>query len=114
MIGNLVANALNHTPAGGAITLSAAAITEGVRIMVADTGQGIPAEALPHVFDRFWSRKSGGANGDTDGRGSGLGLAIARRLVEAHGGTIEVFSRVGEGTAFVIELPGRDGEGTTG
>lgn len=99
VLGNLVANALRHTPAGGAITLSAAAADPGVRITVADTGTGIAPEELRHIFDRFWSRDSAGSSG------GGLGLAIARSLVEAHGGQIEAASQPGEGTAFTISLP---------
>jgi signal transduction histidine kinase len=64
---------------------------------VADTGRGIPAEALPHVFDRFWK--------SADSGGSGLGLAIARGLIEAHGGKIRVDSVVGRGTVVSFTLP---------
>ena len=101
-LSNLVANALRHTPPGGQVTLSAAALAEGVELAVADSGAGIDPADLPYVFDRFWRgdrarRRDGGA---------GLGLPIARRLVEAHGGTIEVVSEVGVGTTFTIRLPG--------
>ncbi|HDD62425.1 MAG TPA: HAMP domain-containing histidine kinase [Chloroflexi bacterium] len=102
VIGNLVANALRYTPEGGQIRLDA--IREGDSILVAiqDSGEGIPEEDLPFVFDRFWkgdksrSRASGG---------SGLGLAIARQLVTAHGGAISVESQEGEGTTFTVRLP---------
>ena len=101
VLGNLLANALRYTPAGGTITLSAASIQEGVRIQVADSGNGIPAEDLPYIFDRFWrgdpSRPHGGS--------TGLGLAIAQQLVRAHDGRITVSSEVGRGTTFTIELP---------
>lgn len=98
VIGNLVANALRHTQSGGAIVLDAAPLhPEAVRLTVSDTGRGIPADQLPHIFDRFWSRGSDS--------GAGLGLAIARRLVEAHGGTISATSSVGQGTTFTIDLP---------
>jgi two-component system sensor histidine kinase ResE len=73
-----------------------------VRIVVQDTGQGIPAEDLPYVFDRFWRGDS--SRSHARGAGSGLGLAIARQLVEAHGGHIGVESELGVGTAFTIEL----------
>ncbi|MCI4041223.1 HAMP domain-containing sensor histidine kinase [Streptomyces sp. TRM75563] len=114
-VGNLVSNAVRHTPEGGRVTLSAYASEGGdegddegkacdgtVVIEVQDTGSGIPAEDLPHVFDRFWraeksrSRRTGG---------SGLGLAIVRKLVEAHGGTVEATSTEGEGSTFALRLP---------
>lgn len=94
---NLVANALRHTPGGGAITVGGSATTAGVILTVRDTGPGIDPDLLPHVFDRFV--KGAGS------RGSGLGLAIARGLVEAHGGTISVVSPAGGGTTFRVELP---------
>ena len=109
VLGNLVANAIRHTPAGGSITLEAEAVKDGgtprggVRIGVRDTGEGIPAEDLPHIFDRFW--KGDRSRTRTSGTGSGLGLAIARQLVNAHGGTICVESKPGKGTTFTIELP---------
>ncbi|WTE48778.1 HAMP domain-containing histidine kinase [Streptomyces sp. NBC_01622] len=102
VVGNLVSNALRHTPAGGSVTLRARRVGDQVTIEVADTGTGIPAEDLPRVFDRFWraeksrSRRTGG---------SGLGLAIVRRLTEAHGGTVTVTSTVDAGTVFTVRLP---------
>jgi len=104
VLGNLVANALRHTPEGGTVTLGAASVANGVRMTVEDTGEGIPASDLPYVFDRFWrgdrsrTRAHGAAN-------SGLGLAIASQLVQAHGGEISARSHVGEGTIFTIILP---------
>ncbi|MFD9540113.1 sensor histidine kinase [Streptomyces sp. NPDC060022] len=108
-MGNLVSNAVRHTPAGGRVTLRAYATGSGeeeqrqrVALEVADTGSGIPAEDLRYVFDRFWraeksrSRRTGG---------SGLGLAIVRKLAEAHGGTADVVSTVGEGSVFTLRLP---------
>jgi signal transduction histidine kinase len=108
VIGNLVANALRHTPEGGTVTLAAALVEGGVRLTIADTGRGIPSEELPYIFDRFWSRTSGAASrsgGGTSGPGGGLGLAIARSIVEAHGGRIDVVSQVEHGTKFTIDLP---------
>jgi signal transduction histidine kinase len=101
VLSNLTANALRHTSPGGHITLSAAAVPGGAVLAVADTGEGIAADDLPFVFDRFW--RGDRARGRT--AGAGLGLAIARQLVMAHGGTIEVSSAVGEGTTFSIFLP---------
>lgn len=98
VLSNLVANALRYTPRGGAVDIEARSVTNGVEIRVADTGSGISAEALPHIFDRFY--KGAGSSG------SGLGLTIARRLIEAHGGTIRAESRPGVGTTFVVSLPG--------
>lgn len=94
---NLVANALRHTPAGGAVRLRAAVAGGTVVLNVADTGVGIPPELLPRVFDRF---VKGGGSG-----GSGLGLAIARHLVEAHGGTLRAESAPGQGATFTVTLP---------
>jgi two-component system, OmpR family, heavy metal sensor histidine kinase CusS len=103
---NLVANALAHTPPGGAVTLAASAGDGGARVEVTDTGRGIPADHLPHVFDRFYrvdnSRSSGGA---------GLGLAIVRSIVEQHGGRVEIASEVGRGTRVVMTFPGKDVNG---
>ena len=103
VIGNLVANALRHTPRGGCVTLAAASTPRGVRITVADTGEGISPEDLPFVFDRFW--KGDRARTRAEGAGSGLGLAIARQLIHAHGGQIEVERSSGVGTTFPVEIP---------
>lgn len=102
VLGNLVANALRHTPAGGQIQLAAAGANGRVRIQVRDTGEGIPADELPHIFDRFW--RSDRARTRT-GSGGGLGLAIAKQLVTAHHGRIEVSSAPGRGTVVTVELP---------
>ena len=97
VIANLVANALRYTPATGTIRITASAQDGHVRVAVADTGRGIPADVLPHVFDRFWK--------SADSRGSGLGLAIARNLVHAHGGEIGAESPAGGGTTIWFTLP---------
>jgi two-component system sensor histidine kinase BaeS len=99
---NLIDNAIAHTPGGGHIRLWAVPATGVVTIHVEDSGTGIGAEHLPHVFDRFYrtdpsrSRVTGGV---------GLGLAIVRQLVVAHGGTIRVASEPGRGASFTIEWP---------
>jgi two-component system sensor histidine kinase BaeS len=102
VLGNLVSNALRYTPAGGRVDLSAYAQNGSVLLRVADTGSGIAAEDLPFVFERSFrgDKARTQPNGET-----GLGLAIAKSLVEAQGGTIEVESTPGQGTAFTIRLP---------
>jgi signal transduction histidine kinase len=98
-----MSNAIRHTPPGGTILLRAGPIEGGVRIVVHDTGEGIPPDDLPYIFDRFWRGDRARTRGS--GAGSGLGLAIARQLVRAHGGRIGVESAVGVGTTFTLELP---------
>jgi signal transduction histidine kinase len=102
VLGNLVSNALRHTPNGGTVTLRAAPTSHGIRMQVQDTGVGIPSEDLPYIFDRFW--RGDRSRSHAGGAGSGLGLAIARQLVRQHGGTISVESQPGVGTTFTIEL----------
>ncbi|WP_434444743.1 HAMP domain-containing sensor histidine kinase [Lentzea sp. E54] len=102
ILDNLVANALRYVPAGGSVTVGAAAGDGAVVITVTDTGAGIAEEDLPHVFDRFW--RADKSRSRTTG-GSGLGLAIVRKLVEAHGGTVDVTSTTGVGTRFTLRLP---------
>jgi signal transduction histidine kinase len=100
---NLVDNALRYTPAGGAVRLAAVHEAGGrVRLEVRDTGPGIAAEDVPYIFDRFYRGDPSRAR--TTGS-TGLGLAIARSIVQAHGGTIEVESKPGEGTCFIVTLP---------
>ncbi len=102
VLNNLLANAVAHTGPGGRVTLTARHREGRIYVSVADTGEGIPAEDLPYIFERFYrvdksrTRSTGG---------SGLGLTIARRLVEAHGGTIEVESQPGHGSIFTFNLP---------
>jgi signal transduction histidine kinase len=102
VIHNLLANALRHTP-DGTVTISLDAQAANIRISVSDTGEGIPSEALPAVFDRFY--RAGSSNGDSRAHGSsGLGLAIAKAWVEAMHGEIGVASTVGQGSVFWFTL----------
>ena len=99
VLSNLVGNAVKFTPRSGRITVCAEKAGNEVRFAVIDTGPGIPAEQLPHIFGRFWQAKS------SDRRGIGLGLAIAKGIVEAHNGRIWVESHVGLGSTFYFTLP---------
>lgn len=99
---NLIDNALRHTSAGGSITLSARSSPGRVDLSIKDTGSGIPADDLPHIFNRFYRGNKARSSGEGRSR---LGLAIVHALVEAHGGTIQVESVVGEGTQFTVTLP---------
>ncbi|MFF3556518.1 sensor histidine kinase [Streptomyces tsukubensis] len=110
-VGNLVSNAVRHTPHGGTVTLRAHTAGTRLTVEVEDTGSGIPAEDLPYVFDRFW-RADKSRNRRTGG--SGLGLAIVRKLAEAHGGTASARSTPGEGSVFTLELPVAGREGAAG
>jgi signal transduction histidine kinase len=100
-LSNLISNAIHHTPKGGEIFIETASTVSGVQIKVRDTGEGIPVENIPFIFDRFWR----GDKSRSDRTHSGLGLAIAKQIILAHGGTIDVESEIGKGTTFVIELP---------
>jgi two-component system OmpR family sensor kinase/two-component system sensor histidine kinase BaeS len=104
VLGNLVANALRHTSPGGEVKLGAEQLSEDeLRLWVADSGEGIPPEDLPRIFDRFWRADPARSHGA--GAGMGLGLAIAKSLVEAHGGWIWAESEVGVGTTISSVLP---------
>ena len=102
MVANLVANAVKFTPRGGSVTVDVSPTPEGARIEVADTGVGIDPTELPHIFERFYR---GSRANEARSSGSGLGLAIVRSIVDMHGGTVEVESRVGAGSRFVVTLP---------
>lgn len=100
MLSNYLNNAMKFTPAGGEILVSAVPLAQGgVRFSVADTGPGIPAEHLPHLFARFWQAR------ETRHLGSGLGLAIANGIAEAHRGRAWAESTTGKGSIFHLELP---------
>ncbi len=96
VLGNLLSNAIRHTPAGGSVRVAVSADGDEVAVIVTDTGDGIPPELLPRVFERFVK----GANSP----GSGLGLAIAHDVVAAHGGTVEIQSVMGAGTAVTLRF----------
>ena len=107
-VANLVDNALKFCPRGARITLAAQALPDGgIEVFVADTGPGIAAADLPHLFDRFFRSRASVAPATGEG-GKGLGLAIVKRIVELHGGEVELRSRPGEGTRVRLRLP-RDG-----
>jgi two-component system heavy metal sensor histidine kinase CusS len=99
-VGNLIANALSHTPSGGTVTLSTSRDDEGILITVRDTGRGIPPEHLPHIFDRFYR-----ADPARTGGGVGLGLAIVKSIVELHGGTVSAESEFERGTTVTVRFP---------
>ena len=101
VLGNLLTNALRHTPPGGRVTLEARQGPSKVTLRVADTGEGISPEHLPHIFERFYR---GDTARDRDHGGSGVGLAISRALVQAHGGTLTATSTTA-GATFTIDLP---------
>ena len=103
ILGNLLVNALRHTPPGGKISLCAETIGENIHLTISDTGEGIAAEDLPHIFDRFW--RGDRARTHSDGTGGGLGLAIVKQLVGLHNGRITATSQPQQGTTFTIELP---------
>jgi signal transduction histidine kinase len=100
---NLVDNALKFTSEGGGVTLSVKEVGSEMELSIADTGSGVPKEALPRLFDRFYQVDQSRAGGEK--HGTGLGLAIAKEIVQAHGGRIGVRSQAGQGTVFVIHLP---------
>jgi two-component system OmpR family sensor kinase len=100
---NLASNAIHYTPHGGEVFLSLSKTGELARLVVRDTGPGIPAADLPHIFDRFYRGEKSRTRSKTGG--FGLGLSIAYFIVEAHGGRIEVDSHEGQGTTFTVSLP---------
>jgi len=97
---------VRHTPAGGSVVLRAWPLQAEVHIQVRDTGPGIPSEALPRLFQRFFRAERGG-------RGAGLGLAICKEIVQAHRGTIEAGNDPSGGAVFTVHLPIAPPEGTT-
>ena len=100
LVTNLLANAIKYTPGGGSVAVSVVRRESAVELVVADTGIGIAAEHLPHVFERFYRVKR-----DDPEKGLGLGLSFAAWIVRAHGGAIDVQSELGKGTTFRVTLP---------
>jgi signal transduction histidine kinase len=101
-VSNLVGNAVKFTPPGGRVIVSVLPIEGGGLIEVADTGVGIDPDELPRVFERFYR---GSRANEARSSGSGLGLAIVKSIIDMHGGTIAVQSRLGAGTRFAVTLP---------
>ena len=100
---NLLSNAVTFTPPGGAVRVSVEGSEGGARVVVADTGPGIAPDALPYVFDRFYTADDG--TGRRGGAGVGIGLALAKELTELHGGTLTAESAPGDGGRFTVALP---------
>lgn len=104
MISNLLSNAVKFTPAGGEVRVAIDRRDGVAEIRVADTGEGIPPEHLPHIFDRFYRVRGPGEQASPE-KGLGLGLSFVAWIVRAHGGTVDVQSTPGKGTTFVVKLP---------
>lgn len=102
---NLIDNAIRHTPENGLVELKVTSEKNGLKLEVQDKGSGIPSEDLPFIFERFYKADKARTRGRS---GTGLGLAIAKNIIDAHRGTISVYSAIGEGTRFTILLPDFD------
>ena len=103
VLNNLIGNALRHTPNRGRVSVWVRRASQGVEVTVSDTGEGIRAEDIPHIFERFY--RGDASRSRSRGTGAGLGLAIARGIVHAHGGDIQVDSQPGKGTQFTFTIP---------
>ncbi len=106
MLSNLISNAVKFTPPGGEVRISVGRVGDQAEIVVADTGQGIAPEHLPHIFDRFY-RVRGKEDQASPEKGLGLGLSFVNWIVKAHQGTVDVKSAQGKGTTFTVRLPFR-------
>jgi signal transduction histidine kinase len=104
VLSNLLRNAIRHTPPGGIVAVVASEEVERVRIEVRDTGEGISAEDLPHIWERFYRGRDSAAREGAE-RGAGLGLALVKELTEVMGGTVAVESTPGEGSCFTVRVP---------
>jgi signal transduction histidine kinase len=111
VIVNLVSNGISYTPAGGEVVMSLGMENSRARVTISDNGPGIPAEDLPHIFERFY-RGEKSRTRSRDGKGFGLGLSIAYWIIQNHGGSIEVANRVPHGTSFCVWLPLAQGDCT--
>jgi signal transduction histidine kinase len=103
---NLLDNAIKYTPAGGDVTLSAERLNGDYVVKVADSGPGIPLEAQPHIFDRFYRSERDRRASATSG--AGLGLAIAAWVAQTHGGSVSLEKSSNVGSTFAVRLPVRD------
>ena len=110
VLGNLLRNALVHTPAGTPIDVAVGAEDGDVRLEVRDHGPGLPTDRPEALFERFWRAEGGRERGRA---GAGLGLAIVAAIVDAHGGRVDAHDAPGGGAAFVVELPASSQEGLT-
>lgn len=110
-VANLLRNALEHSPEGGAITVTLRSEGGDALLDVTDTGEGIDAEDLPHVWTRFYRAERSRTRSDASSNGAGLGLAITKGIVELHGGRVRVHSRLGAGATFELTLPAASAEG---
>jgi hypothetical protein len=104
MLSNLLSNAVKFTPAGGEVRVIIDRRDNVAELRVEDTGEGIPAEHLPHIFDRFYRVRGPGEQASPE-KGLGLGLSFVSWIVRAHGGTVDVQSESGKGTQFILKLP---------
>ncbi|MBI5875051.1 MAG: ATP-binding protein [Deltaproteobacteria bacterium] len=102
VMGNLLGNAIKFTPPDGEITVSGGIEDRMIKIMVSDTGPGIPKQFHEFIFDKYWQAETGSRN---ERKGVGLGLAFCKMVVEAHGGRIWVESEQGEGSRFIFSIP---------
>ena len=102
LVVNLVDNALKFTPTGGEVAISVLRDGSKAKLSVQDSGVGIPADALPHVFDRFYQVDAARSQAHD---GAGLGLSFVKWIAERHAGTVDVVSRAGHGTIFTVNLP---------
>jgi len=107
-VGNLLSNAVRLAPDSSTVTVATGRQGSWLWLAVADQGPGIPPEDLPRVFDRFWRGAQSAGPARTQQRRTGLGLAIVRQIVESHGGHVTAFSKLGEGSTFVLWLPAGD------
>jgi signal transduction histidine kinase len=99
VFGNLLTNGIKYAPPGTAVVVEGDSTGDELRVSVEDSGRGIAADALPHIFEEFYQAP------ERSEPGAGLGLAVARELTEAHGGRLDVSTAIGRGTRFTVSLP---------